>query len=222
MKIAPFTLILATLLAAVVEGYSTKSKPQLCTGEAKYAVKFFYDWTPKRFPTDFPPLDEAIFSPLTGASHNYRVSAWTVYGYATPGVEQIAESGANTILAEALGNNSLIKEVGAATGPTPYDGNHTISLTVDPKNTRISALTMIFPSPDWFTGVENKEMCNPKTGEWRAKKYGYLHPLDAGTDSESTYLSEDADTQPRENIAPILGSPFYGSPVGYYIIELVK
>ena len=219
MKLFTLFVLLSALLVASASAMK-KSPYMPCKGQARYNITFIYRWTPQRFPMNFPPLEDAIFSPLTGASHNRRISAWTNYGYASPGVEQIAETGMNKILAEALTGVPLIKEVIAADGPAPYDGSHSVMATLDPKFTQLSFLTMIFPSPDWFTGIENKNMCT-KRGTWKNKSVGLLYPWDAGTDSGKTYLAEDVDTQPRENIAILKEAPLFGKPLGYYIIRRV-
>eukprot|EP00172_Hildenbrandia_rubra_P004662 Plantae.Rhodophyta-Hildenbrandia_rubra.ctg9883.p1 GENE.Plantae.Rhodophyta-Hildenbrandia_rubra.ctg9883~~Plantae.Rhodophyta-Hildenbrandia_rubra.ctg9883.p1 ORF type:complete len:218 (-),score=33.33 Plantae.Rhodophyta-Hildenbrandia_rubra.ctg9883:304-957(-) len=214
MKLLSVAAALVALFA-----FATAAEKTPCTGDQAYAVKFYYQWTPERFPVDFPPTEEnPTFSPLTGFSHNYRFSAWTVFGYADfGGVEMIAETGAPTMFLDALSNVTYVKESMAAEAPVAFDADETIQLTVDPENTRITAMTMVFPSPDWFTGVDNMEMC-ANDGTWINKKYGFLYALDAGTDSGELHLADDEDTQPRMNIAPILDSPFYGLPVGFYEI----
>ena len=226
MKLATFLLVLLGLttlslaFAARPKGGRPIPTRMPCTGQARYRIFFKYQWTPARFPMDFPPLEDAVFSPLTGAAHMRRFSPYTVFGYANPGVQQIAETGNNAIILEEWADNQFVGNFSASDGPAMYNTNHTIYLTTTPEYTRITALTMVFPSPDWFTGVANREMCST-SGRWLNNRWGLLYPLDGGSDSGITYLSPNQATEPRENIAPILRQPFRGLPVGYYDITRV-
>lgn len=47
----------------------------------------------------------------------------------------------------------------------------------------MSIVTALLPSPDWFLGVSNLELCSVETGEWAQSVILNLYPLDAGTDS---------------------------------------
>ena len=59
---------------------------------------------------------------------------------------------------------------------------------------------MIFPSPDWFLGISNVDMCDPKTGEWKEEYTRNLLPYDSGTDDGTSFESPDSPTKPRKNI----------------------
>lgn len=47
---------------------------------------------------------------------------------------------------------------------------------------RISIVTAIIPSPDWFLGVAHLELCT-LDNKWAEEVILNLYPLDAGTDS---------------------------------------
>ena len=64
-------------------------------------------------------------------------------------------------------------------------------------------VTMIAPSPDWFTGVSVDLMEN---GEWVAEKTVTVFAWDAGTDVGTTYKAPDADS--REKIT-LNGAPHF-------------
>ena len=92
---------------------------------------------------------------------------------------------------------SLIK----ADNPTITPGSKTLmNIHVDQYRSMVSLITMIFPSPDWFLGISNVDMCNPMTGEWREEYSRYLLPYDSGTDDGTSFESEDNPTKPRKNI----------------------
>ena len=92
---------------------------------------------------------------------------------------------------------SLIK--GNGTVATPGDET-LMGLHVDEDRSLVSVITMIFPSPDWFVGVSNVDMCDPMTGEWREEYSRDLFPYDSGTDDGTSFDSPDAPTMPKKNI----------------------
>jgi hypothetical protein len=88
-----------------------------------------------------------------------------------------------------------------ATGPTKTPGmiNFT-KIAVNETHSLMSLITMIFPSPDWFLGISNMDMCNKITGEWRKNYTRDLLPYDSGTDDGTSFESPDSATNPRKNI----------------------
>jgi hypothetical protein len=79
----------------------------------------------------------------------------------------------------------------------------------------VSLVSKLYPSPDWFVGVSDLELCLPN-GQWVEQKEINLYPYDAGTDSGPTYVSPDQSTNPQEAIRRIRPnmpndprSPFY-------------
>jgi hypothetical protein len=74
------------------------------------------------------------------------------------------------------------------------------NILVNESHSLISLITMIFPSPDWFLGISNMDMCNKMTGEWRESYTRDLLPYDSGTDDGTSFESPDSVTSPRKNI----------------------
>ena len=64
----------------------------------------------------------------------------------------------------------------------------------------VSFITMIAPSPDWFVGVHDFNLCNATTGKWQDATTSELAPYDAGTDSGTRFESPDKITDPQEDI----------------------
>ena len=88
-----------------------------------------------------------------------------------------------------------------ADGPTQTPGNLTLTdIHVDQYRSLVSLITMIFPSPDWFLGISNVDMCNPMTGEWREEYSRDLLPYDSGTDDGTSFESDNSQSDPRKNI----------------------
>ena len=97
-----------------------------------------------------------------------------------------------------------VKSVIKADGSTTTPGNTTLmDIHVDEDRSLVSVITMIFPSPDWFLGISNVDMCNPMTGEWRDEYSRDLLPYDSGTDDGTSFESPDSVSDPRGNITLI-------------------
>jgi hypothetical protein len=74
-----------------------------------------------------------------------------------------------------------------------------------------SFVTMIAPSPDWFTGAAGVELF--KDGAWVDRAEVMLWPWDAGTDSGATWTGENVETQPHESVR-LLTAPYFFGPEG--------
>jgi len=85
-----------------------------CEGTATYQVKFTGQWTAEMFPVDYP--ENAHWSPLVGATHKTYDAFWYRKGLATPGVQEVAETGNPQTLIEELDNDMYLSSARAA-GP---------------------------------------------------------------------------------------------------------
>ena len=61
----------------------------------------------------------------------------------------------------------------------------------------VSAVSMIAPSPDWFVGVRDYDLCNTTTGKWLDKRERRLPLYDSGTDSAVTFIHTGTPTNPH-------------------------
>ena len=89
------------------------------------------------------------------------------------------------------GTNSFILNTGASTIE---------NIEVNSEFPLVSFITMIAPSPDWFVGVHDVNLCNTTTGKWFDSRKRDLPLYDAGTDSAPTFVHRDTPTRPVENI----------------------
>jgi len=86
-------------------------------------------------------------------------------------------------------------------GPVNPTGMTTLmDIHVDEDRSLVSVITMIFPSPDWFLGISNVDLCDPKTGEWKEEYARNLLPYDSGTDDGTSFESPNSASDPRKNI----------------------
>jgi len=74
-------------------------------------------------------------------------------------------------------------------------------LNLNQYNRKVSCLTAIVPSPDWFIGLSNVALCND--GIWAETLKIKVSPMDAGTDNGLTFTSPNWETEPRGEVTVI-------------------
>ena len=172
---------------------------------AVYTVTFTGAWTVEATPGGVP--DGAHFSPLIGGVHNADVAFLEAVGQATPGIESMAERGRTATLTEeiqAAGANALSvlrKESGP--GATASDTFEAVTVTAD--HPRITLLSMIAPSPDWFVGVFGLSLLDAE-GNWADALTVNLYPWDAGTEEGDDFSFDNAATVPPGTIVGLRGT----------------
>ena len=173
--------------------------PSQCTTNASYTVNFDATWSATTHPTGFP--SNPHFSDLVGTNHKDSVNFWQVGGLASPGIEAMSEEGATAPLASEV-NNAIV----AGTAENVLLGNFipsspgstSFQFNLSPGFSKVTLVSMIAPSPDWFVGVSGLEFC--ENGDWVNKSVD-LFAYDAGTDSGTTYEANNANTNPQEAIS---------------------
>jgi hypothetical protein len=181
--------------------------PPLSAAEtANYEVVFASTWSSTTHPQAFPA--GAHWSGLVGGTHNEGVVFWEEGMLATEGIRRMAEFGSKPVL---LGEVAASIQAGMAWGTlsgggvSGGPGQVALSFTIHRDFPLVTLVSMIAPSPDWFTGVHGLSLI--ANGDWVAQKVVTLHLYDAGTDSGASYASPDAATVPREMIRQITGFP---------------
>jgi hypothetical protein len=193
------------------------------TPTAEYLITFDATWSAATHPTSFPPGPH--FSRLIGTLHNDEVSFWQSGGLASSGIEAMAESGSTTPLDNEIGAavtaGDALEVVGADGIASP--GQRTLTVVATQVFSKLTLVSMLAPSPDWFIGVTGLALLGPGPGgDWVNEAVIELHTYDAGTDSGPIYTSPNDDTNPAEGIALITTSPFDGGvPVGTFTITRV-
>lgn len=187
-----------------------------CSGRAVYRVMYTTMWTATSH-RDFP--SSAHFSGLVGGSHNSQYNMWVPGGTATRGMEAMAEQGKQLVLLIEMidqGDNMLdfLAFGGIGSGTGMREG----TLDVDAAHPFVSLVSMIAPSPDWFAGIHDVNMCNESSSGWVTSLSVNLFPYDAGTDTGLKFQSPNEDTQPRQLIHLLTNSipnntesSFYGA-----------
>jgi len=190
-------VLVVVLCGAVAVSASAQLPPT-----ADYELVFDASWSSATHPQDFP--SNPHFSSLIGGTHDAQVSFWGVGGTATLGIERMAELGDTLILEDEIqsainaGHGDAVLQ-GGGIGTSP--GSVGLAFTAQTAFSRLTLVSMLAPSPDWFVGVGSLNLV--QQGRWVRKLVIPLHVYDAGTDSGTTYTSPNANTVPQDPIAQL-------------------
>ncbi len=194
----PITLLLAVLMF-LVSGVRAQQR-----SAATYRVTFQGTWTTAVTPGGIP--SGAHFTTLIGGVHNSDVTFLREGGMASAGVELMAELGGTSILTNevrAAEPNALSVIRGSGNiGPTGSSTINMVTLTTD--HPRVTLLTMVAPSPDWFVGVFGRSLLDEQGG-WLPSLVVNLYPWDAGTEDGSEFSLSNPATSPQGVITSLRG-----------------
>ena len=189
---------------------------------ARFELSLDITWSRETAPYDFP--DVGHMSGLIGATHNNRYILFRDGDTASSGLELVAENGRVRTLRAEFAEAERRKRLGTRIdGPElpKVPGRIMTAFETTQAHPLLSFVTMIAPSPDWFTGAADIALI--KDGEWIAELKLPLWAWDAGTDSGTTYASKDAETQPQQSIRLLSGPHFLNNtglvPVGTVTIR---
>ncbi|CAD0200028.1 unnamed protein product [Chrysodeixis includens] len=182
---------------------------QVCE-DARYQLTFEGLWSYNTHPAMFPTARElARFSDVVGASHSKDFSLFKYNSDSTAGLQLLAEQGNTTNLEieiyEQLGVH--VRTIIKATAPPRPNMNTLTTFRASRKHHMVSLATGIVPSPDWFLGVANLELCDAKSNQWAKNITFNLYPMDAGTDSGKKFDSSNEATAPAQPISSAIIAP---------------
>ena len=172
---------------------------------AVYDVVFQGTWTTAVTPGGVP--SGAHFSRLIGGIHSDAVTFLESGGTASAGVESMAEDGGWTGLQGEV-QNAGSGALSALSGDTDFIGpttSKTLTATLSTEHPRITLVTMVAPSPDWFVGVSGLPLLDDQ-GRWLRAHDVHLYPWDAGTEDGSEFSLSNAATSPQGVITSIRGT----------------
>lgn len=176
--------------------------------DVQYRLDVDISWSRDTHPHDWP-ANGGHMSGLTGATHHGRYVMFADGNTASSGVRSVAERGRSRILRaelEEATERKRVKQVFRADGLAKVPGRMSTTLIVSETHSRVSFITMIAPSPDWFTGLAGIRLRDD--AGWRAKATYTLWAWDAGTDRGPTYTSQNDPSQPAESIR-LVASPHF-------------
>ena len=178
----------------------------LVASNVTYKVTFEFNWNNKEFPIDYP--SNAHFSKLIGWSHTSTNNFFLIETMASEGIKDMAELGATSTL-----ENELNEKIANGDGLDFVIGENlsggvgeiTVDIIVNKENSSVTLATMIAPSPDWYVGVVNINLF--ENGEFTNEKIVDGLIYDAGTDSGTSFTSNNAETKPKQPISFITNLP---------------
>ena len=172
---------------------------------AVYGVTFQGTWTRSVTPDGVP--GGAHFSRLIGGVHSDAVTFLESGGTASAGVESMAEVGGWTGLqgeVQNAGSGALSVLAGDTDSISPTTSK-TLTATLTTEHPRITLVTMVAPSPDWFVGVSGLPLLDDQ-GRWLRAHEVHLYPWDAGTEDGSEFSLNNLATSPQGVITSIRGT----------------
>ena len=175
---------------------------------ATYRITFTPNFTEENFPTDYP--SNANFSGILVAVHAPGEHIFQEGQLATDGVKELAETGSADALElelESQGGEDnatfVVYRLASTGGP---EEAQSLEITITPSKTSFSFISSLSPSPDWFVGVDNRTLIESSTSLVDELSIS-LESFDAGTDSGTTYNSDDEPTDPALPIFMITEPP---------------
>ncbi len=185
----------------------------------RYRATFTSTWSQDTHPHPSGNLpNTAHWSVLVGGTHDDSVSFWDAGQLASLGIKNVAERGANSELKNEIGAaiDAGSAELILEDDELLFSDSGTLTMEFDVTSTfdRVTLVTMIAPSPDWFVGVSGQPLRAPN-GEWLDEVVVDLYPYDAGTDSAPDYNHTNTATNPADPISNAQGvAPFSTASLG--------
>ncbi|XP_045595554.1 spondin-2 [Procambarus clarkii] len=167
---------------------------------------------PKQYPEWRPP---AQWSKVVGRSHNASFRLFQMGETASEGLKQFAELGQTDVLdAQSQGEGGVLDEFNAPP-VTQGVGETQAEFFVDGNHSKVSLISRVVPSPDWFIGVDSFDLC--VESKWVESVVLEVDPLDAGTDNGFTFTSPNWPTMPKKAVSRITAqSPNHPANSFYY------
>jgi Spondin_N len=211
--------ILVALSSAAPLASQPKGTFDPSSATATYRVRFEATWSSSSHPNGFPAGGH--FSPLVGATHDSSVRFWRKGQLANQGIEQMAEIGNPFPLIDivedeiAAGRAEQFLLGGGISSP----GTTSITFTATREFPRLTLVSMLAPSPDWFVGVSARRLV--QGGDWVDYAEYPLRVYDAGSDSGQTFNA--ANSESSADIRRLVNGYFpKGSPpVGRFVVQRI-
>lgn len=181
----------------------------------KYKVIVDIPWGDRNIPIGHP--NNSHTGNMFLITHNKDYSLFEIGDTASNGIIMSAEYGViDELLNEAYNSQGIDKIYTSEVIMTP--GIKIFNIDVDPKFPLLSFTTMLAPSPDWFTGINNINLLNNKNVMFP------LYAYDAGSAYGNLFITEPKyHTKELSPITYKLDAPFFPNgnviPVGYISIK---
>ncbi|CAG9857591.1 unnamed protein product [Phyllotreta striolata] len=163
---------------------------------AAYEVVLHTFWSRESFPKHYPDWRPAAqFSKLIGRSHDKRYSLFRLGQKSSEGVKTFAETGKSDILDGQGQLDGGVYDEFTAPSIAAGVGRTETRFFVDGNHSKVSLMSRIVPSPDWFIGIDGFDLC--VNGNWLDSITVEVDPIDAGTDNGFTFTAPNWPTDPQ-------------------------
>ena len=169
-----------------------------------YSCTFTNNWSGANHPVNYP--SNAHWSPPVIAAHSRRYTMWEPNTLAMEGVKLVAETGGTSTLLSEI-ETAQEKRVAGDMVKGDVTFNREIQsqifsdITLTPVFDRMSSITMIAPSPDWFTGFYNINPVDKSSKFWLKSFEVVTYPWDAGTKKGNTFSGDNSAENPHVPIS---------------------
>jgi Spondin_N len=186
------------LVILYISLFSTGCKKEIIAdnnnADAVYQLTFTGTWTSPALTV--PP--SAHFTPIVGALHNNEGNIFTLNRLASTGVEALAEDGnAFPLLTEI---DTLVRNAKASGSFILFfpgiNSASSMNLYVNSRFSQCSFITMLAPTPDWFTGISGFDL--RPAGQWISDTTINVYTWDAGTENGDVFDQTNAPTIPAQ------------------------
>jgi len=202
--------------------YSKQTEQMTATSDsAEYMIRFVSNWGTNAQEINYPQ------NPHTGnmflITNNDQFSLFLTGTLATKAISNTSMFGTIDDLSDLVANNPNIGMV--VTAPVlPTPGEYTLKITADKDHHYISFVTMVAPSPDWFTGVSNLDLM--KDGQWLKQTMVPMFVFDAGTDEGTAFNTEHYPKTPADVVTLKNDTFLYPDsklkPIAFLLIQKIK
>lgn len=179
-------------LAASASHENENTAATRCGGtKQRYRVDVKTYWTERVTPRGFP--SDPHFSDFVGVTHNSEYQMWDTGVKASDGLILLAEEGGTSVLFDEINSQGSQIVHASARGDYIPTGKGRSRFTVEADasqgQTLLSFASMIAPSPDWFIGIHDLDLCGKIHNKWRKKIVRKLYAYDAGSDGGLSFTS---------------------------------
>jgi len=218
--------------AEVVPTKMVPSTSMTDLNDAAYSCVLTNTWSAATHPIGYADVSSsAHWSPPILVAHKADYDLWAPGSLASPGVENVAETGATFTLENELETSREEGKVAEfVIGKNQFNGR-------DPAQTLgdihlnaafpfLSAITMVAPSPDWFTGIPKFSPISDE-GFWYKSFTIATGPYDAGTEKGDTYsIGNSAEEEhlpiSRFTVETVPDSGILLDPSGTTVLPMVE
>lgn len=189
-------VVLVSLTALLLACKKEQQVPAETFSEAEYGATVTGKWNA----TDFGLPAGAHFTLLAGAVHNKNASLWMENALASRSLQYVAENGFSAPLLKDVDTLIQLKKALvsiAVAAPLPA-GKTTFTFSANTDYPVLSFASMLAPSPDWFTGVNNLPLY--RNASWTKDTTVQLYAYDAGTKDGDVFSYYQPPTSPQQTI----------------------